>query len=64
MLTISPVTKSQWVKVLKAAGYSFVSAFTFTLYTNNDYTKSGLYAAGIAAFNSALVIVKQLFTEG
>ena len=53
---ITPVTKEQFKKVLKALGYAFVSTFIAT----NERT---LVAAAVAGINAVLVYIKMLFTE-
>ena len=62
-MSISPVTKAQWIKVAKALGYSFVSAFAVSLVASNSLTKSALTGALVAGVNAVLVTIKQLFTE-
>lgn len=65
-MSISPVTKAQWVKVLKALGYSFVSTFVATLLIVPDLhsiDERTLLAAMVAGVNAVLVTVKQLFTD-
>ena len=67
MLSISPITKAQAVKIAKAIGYAFVSTFVFTLLAKPDFAEFDqrtLIAAGVAGINAVLVTVKQLFTEG
>lgn len=66
-MNISPVTKSQWQKVLKALGYAFVSTFVTTLLIVPDLTQidqRAIVSAAVAGVNAVLVLVKQLFTEG
>lgn len=62
-MSISPVTKDQWVKVLKAVLYSFVSTFVVSIMAQPEFSKATLYAAAVAGVNAVLVTVKQLFTE-
>lgn len=62
-MSISPVTKEQWVKVAKAAVYSFVSAFIVAFAASDEISKASLAAAAIAGVNAVLVTLKQLFTE-
>lgn len=62
-MTISRITKEQWVKVLKATAYSFVSTFIATVVATSDFSKAGLYSALVASVNASLVVVKQLFTD-
>ena len=62
-MTISPVTKAQWVKVLKALAYSFVSTFAVALMASNELSKAAIAAAAVAGLNAVLVTVKQLFTQ-
>ncbi len=62
-MKISPITKAQWVKVIKALGYSFVSTFVVALPVVDKFNKMTLYAAAVAGVNAVLVTVKQLFTE-
>ena len=64
--TISPVTRSQWSKVLKALGYAFVSTFVTTLLLVPDVTnidQRAILSALVAGTNAVLVLVKQFFTE-
>lgn len=74
---MTPITKSQAVKILKALGYSFVSGFlgTLTLFAL-DFVNAAvngtaaitnlalalLAAAVIGGINALLVTVKQLLT--
>jgi uncharacterized membrane protein YagU involved in acid resistance len=62
-MSISPITKEQWVKVLKSLAYSFVSTFVVALLASQDFSKAGLSAAAVSGFNAVLVAVKQLFTS-
>jgi 4-amino-4-deoxy-L-arabinose transferase-like glycosyltransferase len=62
-MKISPITKEQWVKVLKALAYAFVSAFIVAIAASQDFSKAGLTAAAIAGVNGVFVAVKQLFTQ-
>lgn len=62
-MSISPITKEQWVKVLKSLAYSFVSTFVVALLASQDFSKAGLSAAAVAGVNAVLVAVKQLFTS-
>lgn len=62
----SKVTQEQWVKVAKAAGYSFVSVFVTTLLVVPDLSQIDqrtVVSALVAGVNSVLVLVKQLFSE-
>ena len=78
MLHVSPLTKGQVTKIIKALIYSFVSGFagSFTLITIDVLTAvqggydavsalltSLLVGAVVAGINAVLVTVKQLFTE-
>lgn len=62
-MNITPITKDQWVKVLKALLYAFVSTFVVTLVSSNGFSKAALYASAVAGLNAVLVAVKQLFTQ-
>jgi len=64
-MSISPITKQQWLKVVKAVGYAFVSTFVFTLLANPDLSEISqrtIISAGVAGVNAVLVTIKQLFT--
>ena len=64
-MSISPITKQQWLKVVKAVGYAFVSTFVFTLLANPDLSEISqrtIISAGVAGVNAVLVVIKQLFT--
>jgi len=63
---ITPVTKEQFKKVLKALGYAFVSTFIATLLANpslDQLNERTLVAAAVAGINAVLVYIKMLFTE-
>ena len=63
-MSLSPITKEQWIKVGKAAAYSFVSALaTFVLVSSADFSKKTIVAGIVAGVNAAFVTVKQAFTE-
>ena len=63
-MTLSKITKSQAVKIVKAVAYSFASAFIAALAaTNFDLSEQAVFAAVVAGINGALVTVKQAFTE-
>ena len=62
-MRITAITKEQWVKVLKALAYAFVSAFVVAIAASQDFSQAGLLAAATAGFNAVLVAIKQLFTE-
>ena len=66
MLELSPITKDQWKKVVKAAIYSFVAAAIAALFTggNSSLDKKALIAAATSGVNAAIVTVKQAFTQG
>ena len=59
---ISPLTKNQWMAVIKAIVYSFVSTFIVTVVVNPTLTRAALYAAAVAGVNASLVTIKKLFT--
>ena len=62
-MTISPITKAQWLKVFKAIAYSFVaSAVGVLVATGYDLSKKTLIAVLVAGINGAMVTVKQLLT--
>ncbi len=66
-MKLSQPTKDQWVKVLKALGYAFVSTFVATLLIVPDLSQIDqrtLLAALVSGVNAVLVLSKQLFTEG
>jgi hypothetical protein len=65
-MTISAITKDQWVKVGKALGYAFVSTFIMTLLATPSLeyiNERTVISAAVAAINAVLVGIKQLFTE-
>lgn len=61
-MKLSLVTQEQWLKIFKALGYSFASAFVFVLSQSGKFDKATLYASAIAGVNATLVTIKQLFT--
>jgi hypothetical protein len=65
-MTISPVTKEQWIKVGKALGYAFVSTFIATLLANpslDNLNERTVVSAAVAGVNAVLVTIKMLFTQ-
>lgn len=64
-MSISPLTKAQVKKVVKALVYSFVSAAIIAFSaTGYNISKKTLLAVLVAAVNGVLVTIKQLFTGG
>jgi len=63
MFSISPITKAQAVKIVKALAYAFVSTFVVALISSNSLTKSAVASALVAGTNALLVSIKQIFTE-
>ena len=61
-MSISPVSKAQALKIVKALAYAFVSAFVVALLASNELSQSALAAACVAGVNGVLVAIKQLFT--
>ena len=61
-MQVSFITKDQWVKVLKALAYAFVSTFIVALLAQPKLDKAALAAAAVAGVNAVLVAFKQLFT--
>lgn len=63
-MKLSPITRDQILKIVKAAAYSFVSALLAGLLVADSFDRTTLYALLISALNTTLVTVKQAFTEG
>ena len=63
-MSISPITKEQGIKILKALAYAFVSTFIVALLAQPELNQAALAAAAVAGVNAVLVAVKQLFTQG
>lgn len=61
-MSISPISKEQAIKILKALAYAFVSTFVVALVSSNQLSKSAIAAAAVAGVNAVLVAIKQLFT--
>lgn len=62
-MSISPITKAQAIKIVKALAYAFVSTFVVSLSASNSFSKSALVSSAVAGVNAVLVAVKQLFTD-
>jgi hypothetical protein len=62
-MSISLLDKKQWVSVLKALAYAFVSAFAVGFSSTGELNKAALLAGAVAGFNACLVVIKKLFTE-
>lgn len=65
--SVSPVTKEQYIKVVKAALYAFASTFIATLLASPDLSQieqRTIISAAVAGVNAVLVLIKQAFTEG
>lgn len=61
-MSISALDKKQWVSVLKAMVYAFVSAFAVSMSATGELSKAAFLAAGVAGFNACLVVIKKLLT--
>lgn len=63
-MKLSPITKDQGIKIVKAVAYSFVSAAIAALIASNyEISKKAGLAVLVAGINGALVAIKQAFTE-
>ena len=62
-MSISPITKAQAIKIVKALAYAFVSTFVVSLMASNSFSKSAIASSAVAGVNAVLVAVKQLFTD-
>lgn len=62
-MSISPISKAQALKIVKALAYAFVSAFVVALVASNELSQSALAAACVAGVNAVLVSIKMLFTD-
>lgn len=62
-MSISPISKAQALKIVKALAYAFVSAFAVAMVSSNELSRAALAAACVAGVNGVLVAVKQLFTD-
>lgn len=60
---MSLLDKKQWVSVLKALAYAFVSSFAVSLSATGELNKAAVFAGAVAGFNACLVVIKKLFTE-
>lgn len=61
VVNLTPLSKRQWKKTLKALAYSFVSAFGGVLATTNfALTKTGIIASTVAGINAVLVALWQI----
>lgn len=61
-MSISLLDKKQWLSVLKAMAYAFVSAFAVSMSATGEINKAAFLAAGVAGFNASLVVIKKLLT--
>jgi len=59
---ISLLDKKQWLSVLKAMAYAFVSAFAVSMSATGEINRAALLAGAVAGFNACLVLVKKLLT--
>jgi hypothetical protein len=61
-MSISPISKAQAVKIVKALCYAFVSAFVVSFVASGELSKAAVSGALVAGVNAVLVSIKQLFT--
>ncbi len=60
-MTVSPLTRSQWVSVAKNALFAGLSAFAVAIQVQG-LTRPGLEAAAVAGVTAALKVVEKLFS--
>jgi len=63
-MTPSPLTKGQWVSVVKNALLAGVAVFVTTLQAQGAVDKKALFAAGTAAVMAMFKLVEGLYTQG
>lgn len=60
-MSISPITKEQWISVVKNAVIAGLVSFAYTLQVSG-LTKPGIVSAGIAAGVAIVKVIEKLFT--
>ena len=65
MFKLSPITKEQWVSVVKNSVLAGVAAFVATwVVTADPFSKAGVFAAVSAAGMAVFKTVEKAFTQG
>lgn len=63
-MAISPITKSQWVSVVKNAVIAGVAAFAVALQASGEVSRTAVYSAIVAGVTAVIKIVEKSFVEG
>lgn len=62
-MKITPITKDQWVSVVKNAVVAGVSTFVVALQASGDVSRTAFYSAAVAAVAAAIKVVEKSFTD-
>lgn len=62
-MSLSVITKEQWVSVVKNAIIAGVAAFGVAFQANGDVSRTAFYSAVVAGVTAVIKVVEKAFTE-
>lgn len=62
-MSITPISKDQWVSVVKNAIIAGAAAFVTALQATGDVSRTALYSACATAVAAAIKVVEKSFTD-
>lgn len=62
-MNITPLTRNQWISVVKNAIIAGVAAFGVALQASGEVSRTAVYSAIVASVAAAIKIVEKAFSE-
>lgn len=62
-MSISVISKEQWVSVVKNAVFAGVAAFAVAFQASGEVSKTAFYSAVVAGVTAVIKIVEKTFSE-
>lgn len=62
-MNITPLTRNQWISVVKNAIIAGVAAFGVALQASGEVSRTAVYSAIVAGVAAAIKIVEKAFSE-
>jgi len=62
-MRISPISKQQWISIIKNSVIAGLAAFATSLQFSNDISKPAVITASVAALTAIAKTIEKAFTE-
>ena len=60
---MTPLSKEQWLSVVRNAVFAFAATFSTSLSVSGELNRSALFSAATAGLMAAFKVVEKLFTK-